>query len=77
MATAAEPSVETKPKKPSTSHLKIVPETREVRDKAGAVQTPADYGELGWLLVTVAVLTVALPLFAIAAVQASRLRTRQ
>ena len=51
--------------------------TREVRDKAGAVQTPADYGELGWLLVTVAVLTVALPLFAIAAVQASRLRTRQ
>jgi hypothetical protein len=51
--------------------------TREVRDRAGGVISTADYGELGWLLVTVVVLTVALPLIAIAAVQASPLRTRQ
>ena len=40
MATA----VESKPKKPSTSHLKTVPETRELRDK---VRTAAhDFGQL-------------------------------
>jgi len=51
---------------------------REVRDRAsGAVTVPADYSQLGWLLVTVAALTVALPLIAIAAVQTSPLRTRQ
>lgn len=43
MATAAEPSVATKPKKPSTSHLKIVPETREVRDKVRAAA--AEFGK--------------------------------
>ncbi len=51
---------------------------REVRDRAtGAVTVPADYGQLGWLLITVAAITVLAPLAAIAAVQASRLRTRQ
>ena len=52
--------------------------TREVRDRVtDAVQVPADYSELGWLLITVAVITVAAPLLAIAIVQHSRLRTRQ
>ncbi|MCW5748967.1 MAG: hypothetical protein KIT36_22445 [Alphaproteobacteria bacterium] len=52
--------------------------TREVRDRtSGAITTPANYGELGWLLIVVAVLTVALPLLTIAVVQATRLRTSQ
>ena len=52
--------------------------TREVRDEAtGAVQVPADYSELGWLLITVAIVGVAAPLAAIALVQRSRLRTEQ
>ena len=52
--------------------------TREVRDAAtGAVEVVADYSELGWLLITVAVITVAAPLTTIALVQASPLRTRQ
>jgi geranylgeranyl pyrophosphate synthase len=33
VTTAAEPQVETKPKRPSTTHLKVVPETRELRDR--------------------------------------------
>ena len=33
MATAAEPQVEKKDKRPSTSHLKTVPETRDLRDR--------------------------------------------
>lgn len=52
--------------------------TREVRlPQTGAIQVPADYSELGWLLITVAVVSVALPLATIAIVQRSRLRTRQ
>ncbi len=52
--------------------------TREVRDRAtGRIEVAADYGELGWLLITVAVLTVTLPLAAIVLVQRSRLRTRE
>ncbi|MEX2454096.1 MAG: hypothetical protein WD470_05300 [Rhodospirillaceae bacterium] len=52
--------------------------TREVRDRAtGAVQIPADYSELGWLLIVVAVVGVSAPLLTIFAVQRSRLRTRQ
>ncbi|MEY8830682.1 hypothetical protein AB9K34_20105 [Sedimentitalea sp. XS_ASV28] len=50
--------------------------TREVRDRAtGAIEVAADYSELGWLLITVAVLGLALPLVAILVVQLSRLRT--
>lgn len=51
--------------------------TREVKDRTtGEVQVPADYSELGYLLIAVAVLTVVIPLTAIAVVQASRFRTR-
>jgi len=48
--------------------------TREVTD-AGTVTVPADYSQLGILLIVVGVLTVALPLATIALVQTSRLRT--
>jgi hypothetical protein len=52
--------------------------TREVRDRTtGQVAVPADYSELGWLLITVAVIGVALPITAIVVVQKSRLRTQQ
>ncbi len=52
--------------------------TREVRDRAtGAVTTAADYSQLGWLLITVALASVLLPLLAIVLVQSSRLRTTQ
>lgn len=49
--------------------------TREVRDEAGALVTPADYSQLGWLLIAVALITVALPLLAVVVVQNSPLRT--
>jgi hypothetical protein len=52
--------------------------TREVRDRAtGAIELPADYSELGWLLLAVAAITVALPLLTIVIVQRSPLRTMQ
>ena len=52
--------------------------TREVRDRAtGAIEVPADYGDLGWLLISVALLGVLLPLVTVLAVQVSPLRTRQ
>ena len=52
--------------------------TREVRDRTtGQVTVPADYSELGWLLITVAVIGVALPITAIVLVQKSRLQTQQ
>jgi hypothetical protein len=52
--------------------------TREVRDRAtGSVTVSADYGEMGWLLITVALVTVAVPLGTILLVQRSRLRTQQ
>ncbi|MCG8547510.1 MAG: hypothetical protein MJE12_25210 [Alphaproteobacteria bacterium] len=52
--------------------------TREVKDRAtGAVTVPADYGEVGVLLITVAAITVAAPLLAIILVQRSPLRTQQ
>jgi len=51
--------------------------TREVTDPAtGAVQVPADYSELGWLLLTVLGLTVGLPLLVVAVVQRTALRSR-
>lgn len=50
--------------------------TREVRDSAtGAVEVGADYSQLGWLLLTVAGLTVALPLLTIFVVNRSPLRS--
>ncbi len=52
--------------------------TREVRDRlTGAIEVAADYSELGWLLIAVAVVTVAWPLVTILIVQHSPLRTRQ
>jgi hypothetical protein len=52
--------------------------TREIRDRVtDALQVPADYSELGWLLITVAVIAVVTPLLTIALVQHSRLRTQQ
>jgi hypothetical protein len=50
--------------------------TREVTDpETGAVTTPADYSQLGILLLVVATVTVAAPLLAVAVVQRSRLRS--
>ncbi|MDT8328772.1 MAG: hypothetical protein RQ750_15545 [Roseovarius sp.] len=50
--------------------------TREVTDPvSGAVTTPADYTDLGILLILVTALTVGLPLVAVVLVQNSRLRT--
>jgi hypothetical protein len=52
--------------------------TREVRDSVtGDVLVSPDYSALGWLLIAVAVIGVAAPLFTVAAVQTSRLRTEQ
>ncbi len=51
---------------------------REVRDRVtGAIETAADYGELGWLLITVAAISVLAPLLTILVVQSSTLRTKQ
>ena len=50
--------------------------TREVTDPAsGTVQTAENYSELGWLLITVTVLTVAVPLVTILVVNRTRLRS--
>jgi BT1 family len=52
--------------------------TREVRDRVtDTIQMPADYSELGWLLITVAAIAVITPLLTIALIQRSRLRTQQ
>lgn len=52
--------------------------TRDVRDPAtGAIQVAADYSQLGWLLMSVAAIGVAVPLVVVAMVQNSRLRTEQ
>jgi len=51
---------------------------REVRDTTtGAITIAADYTQLGWLLIAVAVIGVAAPLLTILLVQHSRLRTRE
>jgi hypothetical protein len=52
--------------------------TREVVDRVtGVVLVGADYSQLGWLLIVVATIVVALPLLTIAVVQSSRLRTHE
>jgi hypothetical protein len=52
--------------------------TREVRDRVENVVTgAADYSELGELLILVTVIAVAVPLLTVAAIQRSRLQTRQ
>jgi hypothetical protein len=49
--------------------------TREVRDASGAISVPADYGELGTLLLTTTSVGFLLPFAAIALVRATRLRS--
>jgi hypothetical protein len=50
--------------------------TREVRDPtSGAVTVPADYGELGHLLIAVTLIGLVVPLSAIAIVRWLRLRS--
>jgi hypothetical protein len=50
--------------------------TREVRDQTtGQITTAADYGWLGWLLITVAAISVLAPLATVALVQRSPLKT--
>ncbi|OGA72481.1 MAG: hypothetical protein A3G81_21285 [Betaproteobacteria bacterium RIFCSPLOWO2_12_FULL_65_14] len=50
--------------------------TREVRDRAsGAVKMPADYSEVGVLMIAATVIGVAVPLATVAVVRALRLRT--
>lgn len=49
--------------------------TREVKDKAGAVTTPADYSQLGELLIVQLALAVALPFAAIMLTRLLRLRS--
>ena len=50
--------------------------TREVKDRAtGTIQLPADYSQLGWLLITVALIGVLAPLLTVLLVQRSRLQT--
>lgn len=52
--------------------------TREVTDpETGQFTTPADYSQLGVLLIVVGVITVGVPLLAVLGVQHSRLRTRE
>ena len=49
--------------------------TREVKDPTGAVKVPADYSQLGDLLITQLVLALLLPFAAILIVRAARLRS--
>jgi hypothetical protein len=50
--------------------------TREVLDKGtGKIATAADYSMLGWLLIAVAIVSVAAPLITIFMVQRSTLKT--
>jgi len=60
----------------STRYLnEVFTVTREVRDADGTITLAADYSELGWVLITVATLSVVLPLAVIWVVQRSPLRT--
>jgi len=49
--------------------------TREVRDASGAVTTPADYSQLGTLLVLTAVITFVVPMLAVVFVKTTRFRS--
>jgi hypothetical protein len=48
---------------------------REVKDATGAIKSPADYSELGMLLVVTTVLSFVLPILAILFVKSSRFRS--
>ena len=49
--------------------------SREVRDKSGAVTTPADYSQLGELLIVQLIIAISLPFAAIAVIRMLRLRS--
>jgi len=49
--------------------------SREVRDKGGAVSVPADYSQLGELLIVQLIIAIALPFAAIAIIRMFRLRS--
>jgi len=52
--------------------------TREVTDPAtGVITTPADYSQVGWLLITVAIVSVALPVITIIVIQSGKYRTTE
>ena len=63
----------------STKYLNQIFEvSREVRDPVtGAISAAADYSQLGWLLLSVAGVTVGVPLLVIALVQRSALRSTE
>ena len=50
--------------------------TREVKDRAtGAISVPADYSELGWLMMTAMLLGFAVPIAAVLLIKATRLKS--
>jgi hypothetical protein len=49
--------------------------TREVKDPSGAITTPADYGQLGTLLVLTTVISFVVPMLAIVFVKTTRFRS--
>jgi hypothetical protein len=49
--------------------------TREVRDRSGAITTPADYSELGTLLILTTVITFVVPMLAVLFVKTTRFRS--
>ena len=52
--------------------------TREVRDRAtDVIKSVADYSELGWLMIIVAIISLLAPLLTVALIQRSALRTQQ
>lgn len=60
----------------ATKHLnQIFMVTREVSGPGGEVSVPADYSELGWLLITVAIISLIAPLVTILIVQSTAFRS--
>jgi hypothetical protein len=60
----------------ATKHLnRIFMVTREVSGPGGEVSVPADYSELGWLLITVAIISLIAPLVTILIVQSTVFRS--
>jgi hypothetical protein len=49
--------------------------TREVRDRSGAITTPADYSQLGTLLILTTVITFVVPMLAVLFVKTTRFRS--
>jgi hypothetical protein len=49
--------------------------SREVKDKAGVVTTPADYSQLGELLIVQLIIAIGVPFIAIAIIRMLRLRS--